>query len=110
MLLKSCQTKAGLSTHQDLRALTGKLQANQVFGVCGVARYDADITGSLKVLTYLFPFCSEVLVLLQVTRLPALCHLILKILFQPTGCSPISPLAIKQPHIDSEHFVTLSQD
>lgn len=67
-----------------------------MFGVCGVARYNADITGSLTVLTYLFPFCSEVSVLLQVTWLPALCHLILKVLFQPTGCPP-------HPHLSSSY-------
>lgn len=75
-----------------------------MLSVGGVARYGADISGSLTALTSLFPFCPGPL------ELPVLCHLILEILFQPTGCPGppcLSLLVIKQPHTDSEHFVTL---
>lgn len=62
-----------------------RAQGNPVLSVCGVARYRADIKGSLLALAGLFPFCSETLAPLQVTQPPTLCHLTLKTLSQPTG-------------------------
>lgn len=45
--------------HEDPCAREGKSQGNQVFGVCRVARYSADINGSLMAVTNLFPFCPK---------------------------------------------------
>lgn len=111
-ILKACQANAGLSMREVRVPAQGNLR--QIRGSVSVALlgmvlssmepHSADILISIlfrgisvapsRTASSSLPFNSEGFV--SANRMPR--------------APLVSPLAIKQPHIDSEHFVTLSQD